>query len=76
MIKDITKIIKEWKDEAGVEGIVLLSPNPESSSRITIYTDKPELMIALCEKYEEKLQEINHLLCGFSFVETGNLYVK
>lgn len=45
MRKDISALIKEWKDEAGVTGIILVGAYPSIRDTIKICTDKPGLMI-------------------------------
>lgn len=63
MRKDIATIIKEWKDEAGVKGVVLTSPYSSFDNTIKICTDRPGLLIGkggeLVNKYREKLKTIN-----------------
>ena len=58
MATKITNIIKEWKDEAGVESIILISAFPSSIKVLKICTDKPGPMIglygSLISKYTEK----------------------
>ena len=47
MLNDITKIIKEWKDEAGLNhnDIVLISACPTIRETLKICTNKPGWMI-------------------------------
>ena len=45
MRKEISNIIKEWKDEAGIKGIILVSVYPDFRDTIKICTDRAGLMI-------------------------------
>lgn len=80
MDRKVSNIIKEWKDEAGVEGIVQVSAFSKIQSEITICTDRPGLMIGkagtLLDKYEEKLKKVNPRLERVLFVETDSWYIK
>lgn len=80
MSNEISKIIKEWKDEAGVEGLILIGVFPSFRETITICTDRPGLMIGnggrLINKYKEKLKNINRNLKDIKFVETDSWYIK
>lgn len=80
MRKEISSIIKEWKEEAGVNGIVLISAYSMSTKTIKICTDKPGPMIGmggrLINKYQEKLKEINPRLENIEFIETDPYYIR
>lgn len=80
MNKEIMKIIKEWKEEAGVDGIILVGVHPTFKDDITICTYKPESMIGkggeLYNKYYERLKAINLNLKHIKFVETEKYFVK
>ena len=80
MRKEISNIIKEWKDEAGVKGIVLVSVYSSFRDTIKICTDRPGLMVGkggkLVDKYREKLKTINKHLEHIEFVETDNWYIR
>lgn len=80
MRKEISSIIKEWKDEAGVKGLVLVSKYSNFSETLRICTDKPGLMVGkggeLIQKYKEKLKEVNSYLEYIEFVETDSWYIK
>ena len=80
MRKEIANIIKEWKDEAGVNGIIMVSVFSSFRETIKICTDKPGLMIGyrgeLVNKYKEKLKEVNPKLEKIEFVETDSWYIK
>ena len=80
MRREISSIIKKWKEEAGVNGIVLVSAFSGFSDTITICTDRPGLMIGIgghrVERYMEKLKEVNPNLMTINFVETDGWYIK
>ena len=80
MRKEIINIIKEWKEEAGVNSIILVSAFPSFKETIKICTDKPGLMIGykgeLVNKYREKLKKINPNLEKIEFVETDSWFIK
>lgn len=80
MRKEISKIIKEWKDEAGVNSIVLVSVYSDFRDTIKICTDKCGYMIGfkgeLHNKYFNKLKEVNSHLEKVEFVETDSWYIK
>ena len=80
MKKEISNIIKEWKDEAGVTGIIQVGVFPSFRKTIKICTDRPGLMIGyrgeLVDKYKKKLREINSNLESIEFVETDSCYIK
>lgn len=80
MRKDISNIIKEWKDEAGVKGIILVGAYPSIRETIKICTDRPGFMIGkggeLVNKYTEKLKEICPKLKEIEFVETDSWYIR
>lgn len=58
MERKLTKLIKQWKDEAGVKGIIQINAYPTVKDTLTICTDRPGFMIGkggcLIEKYKEK----------------------
>lgn len=80
MTREISDIIKQWKDEAGVEGIVLVSAFPSFRDTIKICTDKPGSMIGkhgeLVDKYRQKLKKINRHLQHIEFVETDSWFIR
>lgn len=80
MKKEISNIFTEWKNEAGVEGIILLGVFPEIRDTIRVCTDKPGFMIGkggiLLEKYMKRLKEYNPSLKYIKFVETDSWYIK
>ena len=80
MRKEISNIIKEWKDEAGVKGIVLVSVYSNFRDTIKICTDKSGVMIGkggeLVDKYKKKLKEFNHNLEHIEFVETDSWFIR
>ena len=79
MKKEISNIIKEWKKEAGVKGIILVSAYNDCRDTIKICTYRPGLMIGrggkLVEKYKGKLKEYNHKLEHIEFVETDSWFI-
>lgn len=80
MRKEISNIFKEWKQEAGVKGIILLGVFPGSRDTIKVCTDKPGFMIGrggvLVDKYKQKLKQYNPKLDRIEFVETDSWYIK
>ena len=80
MRKEISNIFKEWKQEAGVKGIILLWVFPGSRDTIKVCTDKPGFMIGrggvLVDKYKQKLKQYNPKLDRIEFVETDSWYIK
>lgn len=80
MQQEISKIIKEWKDEAGVKDIILVSAGSSCKRTIKICTSRPGPMIGLGgelhDKYKEKLKKVNPVLEHIEFVETDSLYIK
>ena len=80
MRKEISNIIKEWKEEAGVNGIILVGVYPDFRDTIRICTDRPGLMIGkggeLVYKYREKLKEHNKVLDHIEFVETDSWFIR
>lgn len=80
MRKEISNIIKEWKDDANVKGVVLVGAYADFRDTIRICTDKPGLMIGkggeLFDKYKKKLKEFNQNLEHIEFVETDSWYIR
>lgn len=80
MKKDISTIIKEWKNEAGVKSIIMVSAFADFKDTIKICTDKPGLMIGkggeLVDKYRDKLKKVNPKLETIEFLETDSWYIK
>lgn len=80
MRKEISNIIKEWKDDANVKGVVLVGVYADFRDTIRICTDKPGLMIGkggeLFDKYKKKLKEFNQNLEHIEFVETDSWYIR
>ena len=80
MRKEISNIIKEWKEEAGVKGIILVGVYPDFRDTIKICTDRPGFMIGkggeLVNKYKERIKEFNPNLEKIEFVETDSWFVK
>lgn len=80
MTKYISDIIKEWKDEAGVNGVVLVGAHYYSDGVLKICTDRPGLMIgiggSLVNKYKEKLNKVDRYIKEIEFVETDPWYIR
>lgn len=80
MNKEIINIIEEWKHEAGVKGIILVSRHADTHSVIKICTHSPKDMIgekyALINKYRAKLKEINPNLKHIELVNTEMWYIR
>lgn len=80
MPKKLSKILKEWKDEAGVKGIILIGAFPTTRKNLIICTDKPGLMTGyhgeLIEKYGKKIKENFPSIKCIEFVETDKWFIK
>ena len=80
MDKRISSIVKEWKEEAGVKGIILVNAFAGSRSTLQICTDRPGLMIGLhgnlVYKYEKKIKEMFPCIEKIEFIETDSWYIK
>lgn len=80
MNKDVSKIITQWKREAGVKGIILVGAYPEIRETIQICTSRPGLMIGkygeLYEKYKSRLKKICPQLKKIEFIETASWYIR
>ena len=80
MERRLTQIIKEWKDEAGVKGIIQISALPTVRHTLTICTDRPGLMIGrygyLFNEYKEKIQKEFPNIKEIKFVETHSWYIR
>lgn len=78
--KELSEIIKEWKDEAGVEDIVLIGVYADFRDTIKVCTSKPGWMIGrggeLFYKYKEKLKLVNPHLKDIEFIETDRWYIR
>lgn len=80
MKRNLTKIIKEWKDEAGVKGIIQINALSTVRDSLTICTDRPGFMIGkggfLIDKYKEKIQKEYTNIKKIEFVETDSWYIR
>ena len=80
MKRNLTKIIKEWKDEAGVKGIIQINALSTVRDSLTICTDRPGFMIGkggfLIDKYREKIQNEYPNIKKIEFVETDSWYIR
>lgn len=81
-MRNITKIIKQWKDEAGLNlnDIILVSACPSVREELKICTNKPGYMIGregcLFKKYEKLIKENYKNINKISFVETYSWYIR
>ena len=80
MKKEISNIIKEWKDEANVKGVILVGVYADFRVTVKICTNRPGAMIGkggvLVDKYKKKLKEFNPNLEHIEFVETDSWYIR
>ena len=80
MTREIHNIIKEWKHEAGVRGIILINNTYSGSPYLTIFTSNPGLMIGyhgeLKDKYIKKLRTVMNGLIDVHFVVTDKYYIR
>lgn len=80
MNKKLIQIIKEWKDEAKVKGIIQISAFPTYRKTLTICTDRPGPMIGkggyLLDKYTKIIQEEFSDIKEIKFIETHNWWIK
>lgn len=80
MRKEISNIIKEWKDKANVNGVILVGAYPEYRDTIKICTDKPGLMIGksgdLLGEYMKKLKTVCPNLKNIEFIETDRWFIR
>ena len=80
MTKEIRAIIKAWKDEAGVTGIIQVGMHYYKDGKLKICTNKPGLMIGfrgeLVNKYAEMLNKADRYIKEVEFVETDSWYIR
>ena len=80
MERRLTEIIKQWKDEAGVKGIIQINALPTVRHTLIICTDRPGFMIGkggcLVDKYREKIQKEFPNINEINFVETHSWYIR
>ena len=76
----LTEIIKQWKDEASVKGIIQINACSTVRDTLTICTDRPGFMIGkggcLIDKYREKIQKEYSNIKEIKFVETDSWYIR
>ena len=76
----LTELIKQWKYEADVKGIIQINAYPTIRDTLTICTDRPGLMIGkggcLIDKYKEKIQNEYPNIKEIKFVETDSWYIR
>ena len=80
MERRLTEIIKQWKDEAGVKGIVQIGAFHTVRHKLIICTDRSGFMIGkggyLVYKYKEKIQKEYPNIKEIKFVETDSWYIR
>ena len=80
MEKELFSIIKEWKKESKVKGVILVNHDCATNKALTICTSKPGSMIGkhgvTIKKYLEKIKMIDANIKQIRFVETNNWYIK
>ncbi len=80
MTREISELIKQWKDEAGVTGVVQVGMHYYKDGKLKICTSRPGLMIGyrgeLVAKYKEKLNKIDRYIKEIEFVETDSWYIR
>ena len=80
MNREFSKIMKNWKDEAKVDGIILLGVGAPYSPTLTIYTDRHGAMIGRAGntyyKYKEIIQKTLPHVKEVKLVETDRWYIK
>ena len=80
MDRRISNIIKEWKIEARVDGVILVSAFPTSRETMIICTDAPGRLIGKAgttyEKYKAKIREVAPHVRNVQFIETDSWYIK
>lgn len=80
MKRRLTQIIKEWKDEADIKGIIQINACPTVRNILTICTDRPGLMIGkggcLIDKYKKMIQKEYPNIKEIKFLETDNWYIR
>ena len=80
MTKEISAIIKAWKDEAGVTGIIQVGMHYYKDGKLKICTNKPGLMIGfrgeLVNKYVELLNKADRYIKEVEFIETDSWYIR
>lgn len=77
--KEISKVLKQWKQESGVDGIILVGTFPEVKDSIKLCVNRPDLLIGknrrLINKYKKDLKRICPGLKRIEFVDTRNWYI-
>lgn len=80
MEKQLTNIIRRWKNECHVEGMILINPYPTQTHELIIYTAYPGWMIGKggckVEKYRAQIQKLYPMIKDIKFVETSKWYIK
>ena len=80
MDRRISNIIKDWKTEAKVDGIILVSAFPTSRDTLVICTDAPGRLIGKAGttyiKYKARIQEVAPRIKNVQLLETDPWYIK
>lgn len=80
MDRRISNIIKEWKTEAKVDSVILVSAFPTSRDTLIICTDSPGRLIGkggeTYKKYKAKIKEVAPRVENVRFIETDSWYIK
>lgn len=80
MDRRISNIIKDWKTEARVDSMILVSAFPTSRETLVICTDSPGRLIGKAgttyEKYKAKIKEVAPRINNVQFIETDSWYIK
>lgn len=77
--KEISKVLKQWKRESGVDGIILVGAFPEVKDSIKLCSNRPDLLIGnnrnLINKYKKDLKRICPSIKRIELIDTKNWYV-
>ena len=80
MTREITDIIKMWKAEAHVDGVILVGAYPTIRKTLQICTHRPGSMIgkggSMYYKYLNKIQRICPTIEKIEFIETDKWYIR
>lgn len=80
MDKTLLYIIKDWKDEAGIKGIIQINALPTVRDILIICTAYPGYMIGkggcLVDKYKRIIQKEFPNIKKIEFIETNRWWIK
>ena len=80
MNREFSKIMKNWKDEARADGVILISQGAPYSPTLTIYTGRPGALIGKAGqtyyKYKEIILKTFPHIKEIKLVETDGWYIK